>query len=981
MIVIKRKNKKQLLIAILALSLAILTVGAIIINTLLNADNGEKPKKDPPEIIEGEGIYNNMAVAYPRIEEAKIIDLFVIGENNEYSLIREKNEANGKTTYGNFVLGYKDANGEDQVYVPDILASDSDTDYLDLYAIENDDGYGAIPKLTYLCTAIGTPYFNERIELSSDIVEREEQLSWYGLSSSSCVEIYFSYLDADGKEQSHKLKIGASVITGYGYYYLVDDRPYVYSVENNNYFNYALADFTTFVKPVLTSAGLEIDGAFEPYLTTNFQQWKNTLYDDNKPESEDGDGVDIVIDGSTVTVSASLIRPDSSKLGGYSKGSIKGVSFDLSNTEGDELLKFTLAPIKGKPLGALSENISLTLMNYAGAELLDDERLENGLNYEYTVTAVESVINEDGEHKTAGYPVGGSKYVKVAYTAKVDGSASDGTLHAVINLDEPLLPAAAKAQLSSATVGELDTPISFNVNYTAQNSIKRNIIITEIITILDSKNKTLDKVVDGAKVMYRYKYEVNGEYIENYGTQVITVSDKLEGQSGLIADALMGKSQAKKLDIVIPDGSYQLTNSFISYDVSEIRYFMTRENIVSFRFQQASERNPYYGESLYENTMKGEYSMYALNASSCEAVVKMLGGVGDNASRSLGISGIKTVAVGLTPEVMREFNLYDYSVYFELPRGITAIKYADRYEDEDYLKKLDDYTYYTTLGFNLYISEEFKGDDGKYYRYVGSDMYDLVALCYSEDFEFLKHGFVDFYARRNLMLTDVSNIYSIKFDFLMSDVYGSYDNSFTHQQLYSYNGSVYTREKLVATFGQEALSLATSFDGIEIDVTPFGNVSETEFSKYLEEKGYTHSSLYEFYDKKVVELDSLGTSNFKEFAELIFYVYYEGYFETDEEKSNAYENGEKLMAMTVTLGQADDDGDYNTYSAYDYVYEFYRCSDRRVAVKIYRQNRDTGVKIDEVYDFYISTFSFKKIVNGYIGILNKELIDNDTPYN
>ena len=62
-------------------------------------------------------------------------------------------------------------------------------------------------------------------------------------------------------------------------------------------------------------------------------------------------------------------------------------------------------------------------------------------------------------------------------------------------------------------------------------------------------------------------------------------------------------------------------------------------------------------------------------------------------------------------------------------------------------------------------------------------MYDVVALCSAETFEFLEYGFVDFYARRNVMLTDIVNIQGMKFDFLMSDVYGSYDNDFTHDQL------------------------------------------------------------------------------------------------------------------------------------------------------------------------------------------------------
>ena len=991
--VIKRKNKKAVLIAILAFSLAVLIAGAAVLNTLLQVDDGSADTPALPEILEGEAIYNGMAIAYPYIAEKNIIGLVVKGIENDYSLMREPIEKDGKTTYGSFILSYKDSSGETQTYAPGILSEDSETDYSDLYAIEQGDGYGTIPKLTYLCTAVGALYFNERIELSANAEERTEQLKRYGLTSSSSVTIGFSFLNGKGEEEDHIVTIGSSIVTGFGYYYLVDDRPYVYSVENNNYFNYALADFTTFVNPALTAAGLAIDGAFEPYLTTAFEQWKNTVYDDNDPFKRDEKGnyilddngdkiydgiVDYVKDGSIVAVNASLITPNGTEGDGYSKGKTKGVTFDLSDIGNDELLKYTLSVLKNKPLGVLDKHFYVTMMDYASAKLLDAEKLDVGTTYQYFITEIESVIDSNGEHTEAGYAVGDAKYVKIGYLVKVDnGELSAVTQHSIINLNDEILPDEVKSAIAAARVGTLDSQIGFSIKYTKDNSIKRNILITEIITILDSNNKTIDKVADGSQVMYRYQYEINGVAIENYGTAVITVGSNLEGQDKEIAGALMGKGQSKNLSIRISDGNYTVMNSFTSYEISEISYFVTKQPIVSFRFQQASQRNPYYGESLYENTMTGEYSMYALNASACEAVVKVLGGIGANASQSIGISGLKTVAVGITPDIMKEYGLYAYSVYFELPRGITTVKYLEDLESEEYLDELDDYTYYSTLGFNLYMSEPFKDkSDNKYYRYVASDMYDLVAVCPAEDFEFLEYGFVEFYARRNMMLTDIANIHTIKFDFFMEDVYGSYVNQFDHNQLYAYNGKLYSKEALISQFGESALSLSSKFEAININVIPGENCMETEFSKFLSEKGYTQASLYEFFDKELLELDSLGTSNFKELTELIFYTYYEGYFESEVE----LDPDNKLMAMTVTLGEMDKEGDYNTYSAYDYVYEFYRTSDRRVAVKLYRQNRDNGEVIDVVTDFYISTFAFKKIVTAYTSILDKELINSETAY-
>lgn len=980
-VIVKKKNKR-FLIAILALILAVLIAGAIVLDMLLQTEGGKDDIK-VPEIIEGEAIYNNIAVAYPRIEESQIITIAVRGTEKSYYLQRTETEGDdGKISYGNFRLSYEDENGELKIYEPDILESDPTSDYSSLYAVEGNDGYGMIPKLTYLCTAIGTPYFSERIELSDNEEKRNEQLRLYGLTASNSVSIGFSYIDG-GKEKTHVITIGDSMITGYGYYFLVDGRDYVYSVENNDYFRYALADFTTFVKPVITAAGLSMDGAFEPYLTTGFEQWKNTLYDDNKPEEEDGDGVDIVKPGASVTVNAVLKIPNKDKDGGYETGNGKDVTFNLSEISHDEIYKWTASTLAGKPLGILpsGSTLTVTLNDYSAAEELDSAALASGITYEYTVTAIEAVIDENGEHSTPGYAVGSAKYVKVTYSAKCAGEAvSENPLHAVINLTDTPIPESVKNEFSLLTVGELATPLNFSVTYTLENSIERKMIITEIITVLDENGKMLDKVVDGAQVLYRFKYSIDGTEIEAYATGAFLAGEGLQGREKTVYEALKGKSQSKNLRIEIPDGNYEIMHSFVSYEVSDIRYFVVGENIVSFKFQQASERNPYYGESLYQNTTKGKYSMYALNASSCEAVVKVLGGIGDSTSSSLGLSGIETVAVGITPSVMKEKGLYAYRVYFELPRGITTVKSLEDEKVDELINDLDDYTYYSTLGFNLYISEEFRRD-GKKYRYVGSDMYDVVALCEAENFEFLKYGFVDFYARRNLMLTDVSNIANIKFDFLMTDIYGSYDNQFQHTTLYSYGGTLNSKNNLTS----EELAQATPYDSIVIKVTPEGECIETELSKYLAENGYDQkeetnwATLLDLYDRELDGLDNKGTSQFKELTQIIFYTYYQGFL-TEEEQEDLYENGELIMKMSVTLGERNRDGKFEADQLFDYVYEFYRVSDRRVAVRLYRLNKGTGEQVDAVSDFYISTFSFKKIVSAYIGILNKQEINNDISY-
>ena len=76
-----------------------------------------------------------------------------------------------------------------------------------------------------------------------------------------------------------------------------------------------------------------------------------------------------------------------------------------------------------------------------------------------------------------------------------------------------------------------------------------------------------------------------------------------------------------------------------------------------------------------------------------------------------------------------------------------------------------------------------------------------------------------------------------------------------------------------------------------------------------------------------------------------------------------------------------------------YTYDFYRIDDRRIMVALYKSNAngdcidDSGNvvpsdKIGEntVSDFYIDAFSFKKLVNAYIQLLNGAEFDENLGY-
>ena len=989
-----RKKKKPLLIIILAAVLAVALAVAIILGSTILKPDTTTPTKVPPQIIDGEALFNGSAVAFPQVPESKMDIIRIVGREYEYALMRDEPEDG---SLGVFMLYYRDANGDLQMYYPAINEYDPTFNYEDIYATVSFGDYGNIPILTYLGVAIGTAYFEERIPVSEYIDEREEQLKNYGLSlTDDYITISYKYtyeltddagekiLDENGNpktgEATRKIKVGEPLVTGAGYYFMVDDRPYVYST-TNNYFDYAMLGFTDLINPILTAAGLPQDSSFEPYLTTDYQHWKNQLH---KTEGE------IVPEGATVIVNSDAIASVSKdteitddNLDGYLRDGFASLSLDLGAYADHYSFSKIAAALTGQKVGKLPENLYLTLTTYSKTLDLKDGVSRIG----YKIVAVESILTDKGDITEAGTPVGDNDLVKATYyLINDDGKlVSYNTLHAVIDLTSPCVPAEVVEALRGAKIGALPEYLEFSVDYTAENSISRNISlhISEIIKITDKNEKDVKKAALGTTVIYRYYIMLDGVRTDGDYLDKITITEDLTGDAKIVADALIGQTCAGNLNLkVISYTEYsEFMADFICYEIDEIKCFITKRMIAGFEFQQASKRDPYYGESLYKNTTNNENRLYALNASACEKIVQVLGGLGQNTSSSLGLIGLETVEIGLTPDVLTDekYGLYAYTLYFELPRGITSVVYSDSDQTlNEYLNTLDDYTYYSTLGFTLYVSEEKIDEDGKKFRYIASDMYDLVAKVPAEDFVFLKYEFTEFYARNNMVLTDISNIKTVTVEFMMKDLYGKYINELSHTVLFAYEGKIYTE----STLPEGAWDTASEFDGINVFVTPVGECTPNKLLKFMSDKGYTLGvSLYELYGGGYVGVDNVGTSYFKEFTETLFYTYYTGTIDK-ELQSDIIDGSSPIMRLTVTLGKHGENSgsSYVPTSSFDYVYEFYRYSDGCVMVRVFRQNRTTGAVIEEVSDFYITTFAFKKMVFAYLGLLNVEEVNNDLPF-
>ena len=417
---VERKLKKSHLAIIWLLVISLLLAAAyvaVIVIATKRQGSGSGSGGTTLTPIEGEGTYLNQIVAYPTIEESQITFIEIENKNGRFGVSRYPNDL------GNFLFHYYVDGKEGAIpYTPPIIGAEGEYNYEKLYAIETGDGYGRIYYLTYLCSALGTPYVTERIELPAadteeNIEKRTALLREYGLTKDSPT-VYFTYGKRDsstghiieGSEDAHYLIIGDKALSGNGFYFMVDDRNYVYYTKSE-YFSYALAGFNEFINGMLVSEGLDGESVYGPYLTTDFKKWTTTLY---KSESDrifayDKDSYkenpNVVVNGSYVqSVDKGLeFVPESGDFSGYETAENQKLTFDLELLEKHPDYERIKLAFVGKNVGSYAdEKIIFTLLS----ELSDsDAKLlalgDEPVRYEYAISKIESVIT-DNEERTSG---------------------------------------------------------------------------------------------------------------------------------------------------------------------------------------------------------------------------------------------------------------------------------------------------------------------------------------------------------------------------------------------------------------------------------------------------------------------------------------------------------------------------------------------------------------------------------------------------
>lgn len=981
MIRVKRKVNPKIIISLILLgAFAVLLTASILLGLINNDSGSSQSNRELLEVLEGEDVHNGYNVAYPFVEDAAIQYISVSDKANSFKLIRPDEK-------GDMVLYYKGRDGETQVYYPGIFGTDENIAYSTLYAIDQSDGLGMIPMVSYLCSAVGYTAFQERIPLSDDDATRAAQLASFGFTTNEYVSVNFEYtlpVEKEGDKPetaTHTVKIGKNNISGYGRYFMVDNRDYIYCAATN-YLDYGVQGFVSFIKPYLVTEGMSgDDSVLAAYLTQDFREWRNTVH------SNLGD---VVAAGSQVIVNAQAITPsdpgkkfDPAKgddIDGYRYANYGKTAFFLDTYGNDPAYSRLVSTLVGSSVGVyydyddpLADPETALLFTLASQSKTIDFGKNSSLKYEYKIMAIEAILTDTSEITTLGAPVGDAKLLKISYKSTVNGAAV-GTYyqHAIVDISDERIPADVRAALSEASIGDLSTPISFTMDYTVDTAARYDVeyVICDILEVYDKDGKEATVITSDSIVVYRYYLVVDGVKNDDIhvGTIALGNADEEGENTDKLREALVGKGIAADLEIsVMTYTEYsELLYDFITYRVASVEYYVTSELVTAFGFVNASDRDPFFGESFYENKLDGKNELYGINADVCINIVKYFMGVASDSSSATsaeGLVGKETVAIGLTPEIMDKYGLYAYTVYIELPRGIYS-RNDESFEDEN---ALDNYEWRDTLSFYLYISEE--QYDGT--RYIASDLYDLVAVIDGEMFDFLEYDFAEFWARRSLLLTDFKNVDEINLELNMGDLYGKYNFDISHE-------TVFVDEK-GNTYSVQPEDIYTDVYYLSHIITSqSGECTDTAFSRFLEEKGLDSTSLTVLYnhlkgDGSMImgNRDTLGSANFKNLMHLIYGIYYTDMIDdlTPEQRAEIAE-GTPLMRFDVSLNS----------QGYYYTFEFHKLDDRRVMVSLYRSDPDGNKMGEAVSDFYVSTFAFKKIVRGFVDVLNGNEVDPEVGY-
>ena len=981
MIQVKKNRKSKSILAIIITSavLALFVAGLIVVSILIKT-------KAEPQAPAGSGSTQSL---YTPIGTNKI---------QSFDIDAHEGYIGAELRDGTYYLFYKNENGERVRYLPAICFSEPGFRYESLYAV-TDDGMN-VYTFSYVLYAISNASYDSKITLNAPdsatsreekLAAYEEQLKAYGLDEEHRETVTFTYTVSKTNPETGKpedetkemtLYIGNKLVTGIGYYLKLDGEVFegeerdnadstVYISSGAENFKYALTGFNNFVAPRVIMAGNLSNGDQNttPQYTPSYKQWKNTVY---KTEG------DVVKEKTKVIVTANTISSPyatsqvegGGKMtvdeNGYSSVLDRATEIDLEYISEREEFSSLVNALVGKEVRD-DYNYGLTsTVIFNGNVAITDK------TYSYKIYEIEAFVDADGNsHSTADG--GNNFYVKVRYSCTLDGKevkysgADSDRLHAIIDLTDERIPESVRLSLLGGQVGVLSSPLEFNVSYSSANSeaTVTEIRIKHVSQIYDKATfKEVQKISSSTVVVYVYQMLYDGKVInERTAAMDLSLSDEnLEDYEKGIKAALLGLKTdengvyEKNKTAYTFDEYNQVMQNFSTYEIKSIDYFIESEAVAAFAY--TAEPDPYYGGDIHVNTLNEidenhPYASYAVDWRRTDRVVKVLSGtvLGTSSLGFEGLSGSKVVATGLTPKNMEDFGLYAYTVEFAIPRFATD---KNNYEGE------------SVVTFTLYVSE--KNSDGK--RYVGSDMYDLIVEIDGELLDYVEESFIDFWAKRDIMLVDQEYVNRLAVDFNMEGLRGKYDFNVAHPTVWIVTYADGSRGRLNYDPGDDPNIVAKQkYIAATVYASVSGsNLTETLLVERLRATGQTSMHIHAIYNyrdsdpnNQTVGFDYLGDSSFKDVLLLIYGTNYTGTLSDEEAKAAM------AKAPVMTL-------DYEVEGSNTYkIYRFYYTDVGNVAVSV-----DDGT--NETCYFTISNYAFKTVVRAFSDLVNGYPVGEDGGY-
>lgn len=545
-----------------------------------------------------------------------------------------------------------------------------------------------------------------------------------------------------------RVYVGNPTIDDNGYYLYLEGREVVYTTTSTYLPDVVERDIGYYVFPRLVS---ESESQYAYQLTPNLTYWKGAYFGIESHVELDG-----TMRAALTALSVTEVDSDNGRKDVYTD---HGFWIDLSD---GTLKNDWISILSGKTVGDEPFDAIISMPNLFDAM--------PGEAATYTVYAVSGILR-DGEYLTeAGTAVTAGDLAVVLYG---DGM-TDLLGLPITNLG--LVDTASGTDLARAVlgmrIGEEAAPKTVSVIY-AQDapSHKLRFEIQDLVACVDGDGNELDTVAYGSTVRLTYAlFETDRYGTETpLGTVTTTLTIPREEHYGDLAkweseygylnpdrqvytmrslfDLILGKTVGAEYTDSKGNSSLRLE---LSYPVEDIADFVLYEDVsiggaVSYKeelsFGFTNKSDVYYGSALYEILGPADKTLYGIDYTASLNVI----GLFEN------LSGTETVALGLTDEVMLEYGLYAYRLYYELPYDIYSITQGG----------LNYYYHRNKVGFTLFISE--KQADGS--RYIASEQYDIVVRYEAgSDFDFLEWDFEKNWVQNNLLLVSYEDLRQLVFD-------------------------------------------------------------------------------------------------------------------------------------------------------------------------------------------------------------------------